>query len=206
MDEYIIKTIILGDSGVGKTTLLYKYIYGRFMTEIISTVGVNYVSKKINLENDKIKLQVWDTAGQERFRSIIRSYYRNVAGCIILYDVTNIQSFENCGYWIDQIRAENPGVNIILVGTKNDLSDYRMVSWDDGKKFAESKNILFFELSSKSANDVNRVFEMLATTIFDAYRISIENGTEIPGVTLSIANSYLVATRRRNLTTCCYYN
>jgi len=108
MKCFVFKTIILGDCGVGKTTMLYKYYTGNFNYNNQSTVGVNFVSKYVkNIQcnvADLIKLQIWDTAGQERFRSIIRSYYHNVCGCIIAYDITKKNTFDNLSYWMDEVR------------------------------------------------------------------------------------------------------
>lgn len=181
MIDYIFKTIIVGDSGVGKTTLLYKYLYGEYISQYSSTIGVNYVSKKMIISDDiKIKLQIWDTAGQERFRSIIRSYFRNAAGCIITYDVTNFTSFENCPYWITKVTNENPNVKILLLGTKNDLIDYRVVSFKTGKSFAEKNNILFCEVSAKVEENIDFIFEKLSYEILDYFLKDGEDGK--PGI------------------------
>ena len=165
MKCYILKTIILGDCGVGKTTMLYKYYNGNFNYENESTVGVNFVSKYIENKDFKhvIKLQVWDTAGQERFRSIIRSYYHNVCGCIVAYDITNRATFENCMYWIDEVRKNNTVAKLILVGTKKDLEQDRSVHYEEGVKLSNYYDIPFFEISSKE--DVSHVFDELVNLI-----------------------------------------
>ena len=154
MKCFVLKTIILGDCGVGKTTMLYKYYNGNFNSDNQSTVGVNFVSKyvkNLNCEfSDSIKIQIWDTAGQERFRSIIRSYYRNICGCIIAYDITNKNTFNNSLYWMDEVRKNNKDVVLILVGTKNDLEDKREIDYEDGVKLSNHYNIPFFEISSKT--------------------------------------------------------
>ena len=158
MKCFVLKTIILGDCGVGKTTMLYRYYNGIFNNDNQSTVGVNFASKYVkNIKcktADLIKLQIWDTAGQERFRSIIRSYYHNVCGCFIAYDITNKNTFKNSLYWIDEVRKNNEDVVLILVGTKKDLEEKREVSYEEGVKLSNYYNVPFFEISSKECVDI----------------------------------------------------
>lgn len=167
MKCFVLKSIILGDCGVGKTTMLYKYYTGNFNHDNQSTVGVNFVSKYVkNIKcdvADLIKLQIWDTAGQERFRSIIRSYYHNVCGCIIAYDITNKNTFDNSSYWMDEVKKNNEDVVFILVGTKNDLDDKREVSYEEGVKLSNYYNIPFFEISSTEC--VDHVFHQMVEMV-----------------------------------------
>lgn len=167
MKCYTLKTIILGDSGVGKTTMLYKYYTGVFNNERDSTVGVNFVSKYLEetTYDDFIKLQIWDTAGQERFRSIIRSYYHSVCGCIITYDITNKASFDNCIFWIEEVRKYNKNVKIVLVGTKTDLEEKRKIKYDEGLKLSNYYKMPFFEISSKDC--VDEVFEKVVELVME---------------------------------------
>ena len=169
MKCFVLKTIILGDCGVGKTTMLYKYYNGNFNSDNQSTVGVNFVSKYVKNLNcgfsDSIKMQIWDTAGQERFRSIIRSYYRNICGCIIAYDITNKNTFNNSLYWMDEVRKNNEDVVLILVGTKNDLEDKREIDYEDGVKLSNHYNIPFFEISSKEC--VDSVFDKMVEIVIN---------------------------------------
>lgn len=175
MKCYNLKTIILGDCGVGKTTMLYKYYNGNFNNENQSTVGVNFVSKYVESDKykDIIKLQIWDTAGQERFRSIIKTYYRNVCACIIAYDITNKTSFQNSMYWINEIRQNNDGVKIVIVGNKTDLKDGRKVSFDDGLKLSNYYNAPFFEVSSRDC--VDSIFQKLVDLVMEELDYGIEN-------------------------------
>lgn len=166
--EYTLKTIILGDSGVGKSTLLYKYYNNKYSDDITSTIGINYISKNVDIFDDKnVKIQIWDTAGQERFRSIISTYYRNVAGCILAYDITNLESFHNCSYWLNEIASKNKYVKVYLVGTKLDLDEKRQVPYKLASKFAEERNIPFYEISSK--NEVDFVFILFIKSILNGY-------------------------------------
>ena len=177
MKCFVLKTIILGDCGVGKTTMLYKYYNGNFNSDNQSTVGVNFVSKYVKNLNcgfsDSIKIQIWDTAGQERFRSIIRSYYRNICGCIIAYDITNKNTFNNSLYWMDEVRKNNKDVVLILVGTKNDLEDKREIDFEDGVKLSNHYNIPFFEISSKEC--VDSVFDKMVEMVINKIEKNTEN-------------------------------
>lgn len=181
MKCYTLKTIILGDSGVGKTTMLYKYYTGEFNDERDSTVGVNFVSKFIEETRyeDFIKLQIWDTAGQERFRSIIRSYYHSVCGCIIAYDITNKTTFDNCIFWIEEVRKYNNNVKIVIVGTKTDLEEKREIEYDEGLKLSNYYKIPFFEISSKDC--VDDVFEKIAEIVMENLKEN-EIRSDIKGV------------------------
>lgn len=179
----VLKTIILGDCGVGKTTMLYKYYTGKFNSDNHITVGVNFVSKYVeNIACDfaeSIKLQIWDTAGQERFRSVIRSYYNNVCGCIIVYDITNRNTFNNSLYWMNEVRKNNKSVVIILVGTKTDLEGKREVEFEEGVSLSTNYNIPFFEISSKQC--VDNVFHSMVETIIN--KLNNEDKTQdIKGV------------------------
>jgi small GTP-binding protein len=122
--KYIFKYIIIGDTGVGKSCLLMRFIEGKFNTRYEVTVGVEFGAKVVNINEDPVKLQIWDTAGQETFKSITRSYYRSAAGALLVYDVTNRESFQNVHKWLDECREHgNPLMTIILIGNKVDLED-----------------------------------------------------------------------------------
>ena len=118
-------------------------------------------------DDKNVKIQIWDTAGQERFRSIISTYYRNVSGCIIAYDITKLESFHNCLYWLNEIVSKNKFVKVFLVGTKLDLDEKREVPYKLASKFAEDRNIPFYEISSK--NEIEFVFVLLIKSILDGY-------------------------------------
>ena len=206
MKCYGLKTIILGDSGVGKTTLLYKFFTGVFGHENqSSTVGVNFISKYVKYSDfeNSVKLQIWDTAGQERFRSIIRSYYHNICGCVIVYDVTNRTSFENSVYWLNEVRRNNPNVKIVLVGTKIDLFDKREIDYIEGEKISKRYDMFFFEISSKGC--VDHVFEKLVKIILEDF-VSEENIESKRGISLSEKNDDSESKKRQSLHLCrkCY--
>ena len=146
--NYIFKIIIIGDPGVGKSNLLLQFTEREFQKVHDMTLGVEFGSKVITANHKKYKLQIWDTAGQEVFKSITRSYYRGSIGCLLVYDVTNRDSFDNIKNWYDDIKQYAPSnIIVTLIGNKIDLVDLskREVSFQEGKEFAEKNKIGFFE-------------------------------------------------------------
>ena len=135
--DHVIKLLILGDAGVGKTSLLRRYIDDDFGSSFISTIGVDFRIRTVDIEDEIVKLQIWDTAGQERFRTIITAYYRGAHGILLCYDVTCPSSFENCSHWLCDVRKDAAAdVNIMLVATKCDGERERAVSLEQGQTFA----------------------------------------------------------------------
>ena len=165
--EINLKILILGDSSVGKTTLLLKYVDGYFPTIYVATIGVEYKIKRINLDGMEINLQIWDTAGQERFRGITRNFMKGADGIIFTYDITNKSSFDNLKNWITQTEEATEGFKRIIVGNKTDLEDKRKVTKESFQKFCQNKNIKGMEVSAKSGSNVNESFELLAKLIID---------------------------------------
>uniref|UniRef100_A0A7R9WWN1 Uncharacterized protein n=1 Tax=Craspedostauros australis TaxID=1486917 RepID=A0A7R9WWN1_9STRA len=164
--DYLFKLLLIGDSGVGKSCLLLRFADDTYTESYISTIGVDFKIRTIELDGKTIKLQIWDTAGQERFRTITSSYYRGAHGIIVVYDVTDNESFNNVKQWlheIDRYAAEN--VNKLLVGNKSDLTAKRVVSTEQGKEFAESLGIEFLETSAKTADNVEQAFLTMASQI-----------------------------------------
>ena len=145
MVSYIFRYIIIGDSYVGKSCILQKYIGNIFNQTQEATIGIDFGSKIININNLLIKLQIWDTAGQENFKSIIRSFYRGSIGVLLVYDITNRNSYNNIITWLDEIRSNNINVNcsIILIGNKLDKENNRVISTNEGEQFANENNLLF---------------------------------------------------------------
>ena len=166
--HYIFKYIIIGDSSVGKSNILLRYVYEKFNEEFQSTLGVEFSAKNLEINNKIYRIQIWDTAGQESFRSITRFYYKNSVCAFIVYDITNRDSFLNIKSWLDDIQKQCPKtVLLILVGNKIDLNDERQVSYDEGANFAQENNILFFETSAKSGENINELFETSANIIIE---------------------------------------
>ena len=157
--------LIIGESGVGKTCLLLRFTDDSFTANHLTTIGIDFKIKIINLNGKLIKLQIWDTAGQERFRTITKTYYKGAHGIILTYDVTDQNSFKNIRNWIKQIEANAQiGVKRVLVGNKCDKPD-RVVTEEEGRKLAEDFNMSFFETSAKTNQNVNEVFNFLTQEI-----------------------------------------
>ena len=171
-DDCVYKVLLLGDSTVGKTCFLLRYCDKTFQEAHLSTIGLDYRLKTMTLQSGKnIKLQIWDTAGQDRFRAITKNYYKGANGIILIYDVTNRQSYENVKNWITQIREEaNPNVVIYLAGNKVDVSEEeKVVKTEEGKKIAEEFNLPLYETSAKNGININRIFEELVEKVDEIY-------------------------------------
>ena len=169
--DYLFKLLLIGDSGVGKSCLLLRFADDTYTESYISTIGVDFKIRTIELESKTIKLQIWDTAGQERFRTITSSYYRGAHGIIVVYDTTDLESFNNVKQWLHEIgRYASENVNQLLVGNKSDLTSKRAVSFDQAKEFADSLGIEFVETSAKNSTNVEKAFMMMASQIKARYK------------------------------------
>ena len=157
--NYLFKYIIIGDAAVGKSNLLLRYAHGQFKDEYQLTIGVEFGAKNISI-NDKIyRIQIWDTAGQENFRSITRAYYKNSVCALVVYDITNRDSFNNISNWVEDCKNQSPKtIFMVLVGNKSDLNDKRVISVDEGRELAEKYNMIFFETSAKTGENVDLIF------------------------------------------------
>ncbi len=164
--NYLLKYVIVGDAAVGKSNLLLRYTHGEFKEEYQLTIGVEFGSNNIIVDNNIFRIQIWDTAGQENFRSITRSYYKNSACALIVYDITRKISFDNLVQWIEDCKNSSPKtVFMVLVGNKSDLERNREVTEEEGREFAEKNGMLFFETSAKTGKNVEEVFTQSATLI-----------------------------------------
>ena len=170
-DDIIYKVLLLGDSTVGKTCFLIKYTDKTFQDVHMATIGLDYRLKNMTLKSGKnVKLQIWDTAGQDRFRAITKNYYKGANGIILIYDVTNPQTFDNVKGWISQIREEaNQNVLIYIVGNKIDMKEERKIKTEDGEKLAGDYGFPFVETSAKEGININETFEDLVEKIDSVY-------------------------------------
>ncbi|EDO40167.1 predicted protein [Nematostella vectensis] len=164
--DYLFKLLLIGDSGVGKSCLLLRFADDTYTESYISTIGVDFKIRTIELDGKTIKLQIWDTAGQERFRTITSSYYRGAHGIIVVYDVTDQESFNNVKQWLQEIdRYACENVNKLLVGNKCDLTTKKVVDFTTAKEYAESLGVPFLETSAKNATNVEQAFMTMAAEI-----------------------------------------
>ena len=160
------KLVFLGEQAVGKTSIITRFMYDTFETTYQATIGIDFLSKTLYLDDRTVRLQLWDTAGQERFRSLIPSYIRDSSVAVIVYDVTNKTSFQNCDKWIEDVRSERGGdVIIMLVGNKTDLGDKRQVTAEEGEIKAKKLNVLFIETSAKANVNIKQMFRKLAEAL-----------------------------------------
>ena len=160
-DELFLKILVLGDSAVGKTSLLLKYTDDYFPTVYVSTIGIDYKTKIININDMNISLQIWDTAGQERFRSLAKSFMKDADGILFVYDITNKKSFDNIKNWIKRTEDVNDSFQKIIVGNKSDLENKREVKKETLEKFCNTGNLKGIEMSAKLGINVNEAFNIL---------------------------------------------
>ncbi|XP_059562116.1 ras-related protein Rab-27B isoform X1 [Myotis daubentonii] len=184
--DYLIKLLALGDSGVGKTTFLYRYTDNKFNPKFITTVGIDFREKRVVYNTQgpngssgkafKVHLQLWDTAGQERFRSLTTAFFRDAMGFLLVFDLTSQQSFLNVRNWMSQLQAnaycENP--DIVLIGNKADLPDQREVNERQARDLADKYSIPYFETSAATGQDVERAVETLLDLIMKRMEQCVE--------------------------------
>jgi len=164
--DFLIKLLLIGDSGVGKSCLLLRFCDDAWTPSFITTIGIDFKIRTIELDGKRIKLQIWDTAGQERFRTITTAYYRGAMGILLVYDVTDEKSFNNIRTWHSNIEQHaSEGVNKILIGNKCDWDEKRAVTLEDGRKLADEFGLRFLETSAKANEGVEEAFFTLARDI-----------------------------------------
>lgn len=174
--DYMFKILIIGNSSVGKTSFLFRYADDSFTSAFVSTVGIDFKVKTVIRREKRMKLQIWDTAGQERYRTITTAYYRGAMGFILMYDVTNEESFNSVQDWVTQIKTYSwDNAQVILVGNKSDMEAERVVTYDRGKQLADQLGLEFFETSAKENINVKNVFERLVDIICDKMSDSLES-------------------------------
>ncbi len=174
--EFPLKVIVIGDTCVGKTNFIFRFVENRFSLNYVSTVGFDYRSKIITLPKSKkkVKLQIWDTAGQERYNAVNKNLFQKVQGVIIMYDITNRVSFENINKWLYLLSQNVSDKAKILVGSKLDLSEEkRILTEEEGQNLADKNNMPFYETSSKTGENVEKIFFTLAQNIYE--NLSNEN-------------------------------
>ena len=165
--EMMFKVVLVGDSFVGKTNIMSKYIKNEFHEDSKATVGVEFGSKQFTIEGHLIKAQIWDTAGQERYKAITSAYYKGAKGAFIVYDITRKQSFESVEKWVNDVTAiADKKITIILIGNKSDLEDQRQVTKEQGQDKASKLEIAFLETSAFSGENLDKAFDMMLNEIY----------------------------------------
>lgn len=164
--DYLFKLLLIGNSAVGKSSLLLRFSDNIFNESFLPTIGVDFKIRTFELSSKTVKLQIWDTAGQERFKTITSSYYKGAHGIILTYDITDKQSFKDIENWLSEVeKFANENVIKLLVGNKSDLESQRQVSFEEGKEFADSLGVQFLETSAKNNSNVEKAFFALANEI-----------------------------------------
>jgi small GTP-binding protein len=173
------KVILLGNSGVGKTCISNMAIKSKFIESLNTTIGIDYLTLFIQLNNKIIKLQIWDTCGQEVYRSLISSFYKNASLAIIVYAIDDRNSFKDIDSWVKDLKSKaSPDIKIIMVGNKNDLEEERIISYEEGKNLAnEYKFIEFFETSAKTGDNIKDLFLRIGSILYKDYLSYSENSS-----------------------------
>ena len=171
-DNNTFKILTLGESGVGKTAILRRYVENKFEKHHLATIGIDYQSKTIKIKNKEIKLKIWDTAGQERYRNIASHAYKGADGIMLVYDITDEYSFSKITDWMEQINSNlsKNEIGIVLIGNKSDIED-RFIDTEKGEEKAKEYGIQYFETSALNGNGINEAFEGLAKQILKNYKI-----------------------------------
>ena len=165
--DYLIRLVLLGDSTVGKTNLVLRFTENVFSDNSLPTLGQDFKSKLITLKSKKTaKINIWDTGGQERYMSINKSIYQKVDGVMLVYDITNRETFTNTENWIKEIKEFNHNMPIMLVGNKADLNNERIVEYEEGKKYADDNKLKFIEVSALNGENVDKAFIEFGNDIF----------------------------------------
>ncbi len=167
--KYIIKIVTLGDSMVGKTSILYRYFDNKFEEKQFATIGIDSKTKFIKVRDASVKVLVWDTAGQEKFRNIAKQYYQGADGVLLVFDVCDRKSFEKIEYWLKELKDNKKidSLYLVIVGNKIDLEDKRVVAREEGEKYANENNINYFEVSAKTGEGIAEMFNDITKGTID---------------------------------------
>ena len=178
--DYLYKLILVGDSATGKTSLMTGFAGGDFYTHYIATIGIDFTTRIIGLDGSRIKLQVWDTAGNERFRTITQAYYRGAHGVIVVYDATKEKTYDNVPYWLEEVKKyASAEATVMLVGSKCDLTEEKVVDYRTAKDFADERGIMLMEVGAKDGTNVELAFLTLVAKIRQADFTSMSSETGV---------------------------
>ncbi|CAL9748864.1 ras-related protein RGP1-like [Musa acuminata AAA Group] len=188
--DYVFKVVLIGDSAVGKSQLLARFARNEFSVDSKATIGVEFQTRTLNIDDKTIKAQIWDTAGQERYRAVTSAYYRGAVGAMLVYDITKRQTFDHVARWLDELRGHaDRNIVIMLIGNKSDLGSLRAVPIEDAKEFAQRENLFFMETSALEATNVEGAF---VTVLTEIYRITSKKSLVANDQSDSTGNSSLL--------------
>ena len=178
--DMIFKIVLIGDTSVGKTNILSKYLSNEFDPDSKATVGVEFGTRDFQIENNKVKVQIWDTAGQERYRSITNAYYKGAKGSLLVYDITNPKTFENLDKWLSDLKANaEEKISVVLIGNKSDLEEERQISIEQGKEKAAFFKLAFMETSALNGNNIEKAFNELITDVYKNHHELFEKQAKV---------------------------
>ena len=195
--DFLIKMALLGDSSVGKSNMVLRFTDDVFSLNMSSTIGYDYKSRNIVISKKTAKLQIWDTAGQERYMSLCKSIYQKVDGVMLVYDITQLETFQNIKKWIDVIKGFNDNLPMMLVGNKIDKEEERIISVEDGKNLANEYGMQFIETSALSGNNIEKAFVDFGKEILEY----LKNKMNLTSNTFSIASNR--KNKDKNKKKCC---
>lgn len=197
------KIVFLGDLSVGKTSIINQFMYGTFDPAHQPTIGIDFLSKTMYLDDRTIRLQLWDTAGQERFRSLIPGYIRDCSMAVVVFDITQKQSFLNIDKWVEDVRNERGGdVVIMIAANKSDLTDRRVVSTGEIEKKSKDLNVKMVEVSAKTGANVKLLFRNLAQDLPGMEDVSLANNAEFASEGFKLQNSQVAAQKKKENCSC----
>ncbi|WCJ33950.1 hypothetical protein M5689_015279 [Euphorbia peplus] len=191
--DYVFKVVLIGDSAVGKSQLLARFSRNEFCLDSKATIGVEFQTKTLSIDNKTVKAQIWDTAGQERYRAVTSAYYRGAVGAMLVYDMTKRQSFDHMSRWLEELRGHaDKNIVIMLIGNKSDLGSLRAVPVEDAQEFAQRENLFFMETSALEATNVETAFLTILTEI---YRVISKKSLNVDDVDANGTAGLLKGTR-----------
>ena len=177
--ELMVKVVIVGDSWVGKTNIMSKYLKNEFHEDSKATVGVEFGSKQFNIQGHQVKAQIWDTAGQERYKAITSAYYKGAKGAFIVYDISRKNTFDSISRWVSDITATaDKKITLILIGNKSDLEDQRQVTKEQGEEKAKEFGLAFLETSASSGDNLEKAFSLMINEVYKKCQEDINAETD----------------------------